>query len=160
MPHRVVGNIAALPFRDASFDLATANMVLEHVQDPAAVLAEVGRVLRPDGVFMFLTPNRYYPPLILARLVPASMKPRLVALIERRDERDVYPTFYRMNSPATIRRHAEAAGFLVTGSELLETLTYSPSRVVFGLNLALAWLLRRSLFRKFQADFLVTAQRL
>jgi SAM-dependent methyltransferase len=155
IPHRVAGNIAALPFRDGSFDLITANMVIEHVDDPAVVLTEVWRVLRPRGVFLFHTPHKYYPPIVLARLVPERIKSRLVAFIEHRDERDVYPTFYRMNSTTAIRRHSEAARFTITRWELLETLSYSPRRALFLLNLGLAWLLRRPLFSRCQADFLV-----
>jgi SAM-dependent methyltransferase len=159
IPHRIAGNIAALPFRDGSFDLVTANMVIEHVDDPAAVLSEVWRVLRPKGVFVFHTPHEYYPPIVLARFVPESIKSQLVAFIEHRDESDVYPTFYRMNSRATIRRHSEAAGFTITRWELLETLSYSPYRALFLLNLALAWLLRRPAFSRYQADFLVTLRK-
>lgn len=159
IPHRVAGNIAALPFKDASFDLITANMVIEHADDPAVVLVELWRVLRPKGIFVFHTPNKYYPPLVLARLVPQRIKPRLVASIECRDESDIYPTFYRMNSQEAIRRHSEAAGFTIVRCELLETLTYSPYRAWFLLNLALAWLLRRPLLTKCQAVFLVTLQK-
>jgi SAM-dependent methyltransferase len=156
IPHRVAGTIAALPFRDASFDLITANMVIEHVDDPAGVLSEIWRVLRPKGVFVFHTPHKYYPPIMVARLVPQRIKSRLVALIEHRDESDVYPTFYRMNSREAIRRHSEAAGFTITRWELLETLSYTRYRALFLANLALAWLLRRPLFSRCQADFLVT----
>lgn len=38
-----------LPFEDASFDLVLCTQVLEHVQDPAAVLSEIHRVLCPGG---------------------------------------------------------------------------------------------------------------
>jgi SAM-dependent methyltransferase len=39
----------ALPVADSSFDLAYARYLLEHVTDPAVVLAEMRRVLRPGG---------------------------------------------------------------------------------------------------------------
>jgi SAM-dependent methyltransferase len=38
-----------LPFPDASFDLVYCKQVLEHVRRPQPLLAEVARVLRPDG---------------------------------------------------------------------------------------------------------------
>jgi ubiquinone/menaquinone biosynthesis C-methylase UbiE len=56
---RVLGDIEQLPFRDHSFDLVTANMVVEHVQDPCGLLDEVSRILSPNGLFLFHTPNRY-----------------------------------------------------------------------------------------------------
>lgn len=39
------------PFPDSSFDLVLCCNVLDHVQDPAAVLREVSRVLQPGGYF-------------------------------------------------------------------------------------------------------------
>ena len=51
----------ALPFPDASFNVATAGFVLHIVLDPAAALAEIKRVLRPGGR-LFLTIVGEWPP--------------------------------------------------------------------------------------------------
>lgn len=40
-----------LPFGDAAFDVVWSKQVLEHVERPEPLLAEVARVLRPGGVF-------------------------------------------------------------------------------------------------------------
>jgi ubiquinone/menaquinone biosynthesis C-methylase UbiE len=45
----LVGDARAIPLEDASVDVVTAAFVLGLVEDRAAVLAEVGRVLRPRG---------------------------------------------------------------------------------------------------------------
>jgi len=42
-----------LPFADDSFDTVVATLVLCTVDDPAATLAEVDRVLKPGGRFLF-----------------------------------------------------------------------------------------------------------
>jgi len=154
MPHRVAGDIQALPFSDNTFEVVTANMVLEHIENPAALMSEVWRVLRPGGVFVFCTPNKYYPASLLASLLPEEIKSRLVARVTPRRESDVYRTFYRVNTQSAIVHYSEAVGFRVKYLEAIETLTFYPHRALFLSGLALAWLLRRKGLGKLQADFL------
>jgi len=45
------GDAAAIPLADASADWVTLNAGLHHVPQPAAVLGEIGRVLKPGGLF-------------------------------------------------------------------------------------------------------------
>lgn len=55
------GDIGAMPYPDASFDLVLMNEVIEHVPDERAALGEVRRVLRPGGRVLLFAPNRRYP---------------------------------------------------------------------------------------------------
>nr|MBI2904385.1 methyltransferase domain-containing protein [Chloroflexota bacterium] len=50
-----------LPYASGSFDVVLSHEVLEHVQDDAAALAEMARVLRPGGRLVLFCPNRWYP---------------------------------------------------------------------------------------------------
>jgi SAM-dependent methyltransferase len=45
-----VANVYDLPFPDASFDVAVAHTVIEHLREPVQALREMRRVLRPDGL--------------------------------------------------------------------------------------------------------------
>lgn len=47
-----------LPFPDKSFDVITCMDFLEHVVGPKRYVEEIGRVLKPGGVFFFHTFNR------------------------------------------------------------------------------------------------------
>jgi len=47
-----------IPFDDSTFDAITMFDVLEHIPDVGSFLAEVHRVLKPSGIFIFQTPNR------------------------------------------------------------------------------------------------------
>ncbi|HVN06753.1 MAG TPA: methyltransferase domain-containing protein [Bryobacteraceae bacterium] len=51
---------AALPHKDASFDLVVAFEMIEHLADWRAFLSEVRRVLAPTGQFIVSTPNKLY----------------------------------------------------------------------------------------------------
>jgi SAM-dependent methyltransferase len=54
----VVADMRDLPFAAGEFSSVLSVQSLEHVPDPERVLAEVVRVLEPDGVAIFVTPNR------------------------------------------------------------------------------------------------------
>jgi ubiquinone/menaquinone biosynthesis C-methylase UbiE len=47
-----------LPFRDGSFDIVTTLSVLEHVSDPARMISEIGRVLKPGGRMLLHTASK------------------------------------------------------------------------------------------------------
>jgi len=51
---------AALPFDDGVADAVRANQVIEHVREPAALLTEARRILRPGGLLVVTTPNVRY----------------------------------------------------------------------------------------------------
>jgi SAM-dependent methyltransferase len=57
----VKGVAERLPFGDAEFDFVNCNSVMEHVDDPWTVFAEVFRVLRPGGGFLFSTTSAISP---------------------------------------------------------------------------------------------------
>ncbi len=57
----VCANAEALPFPDRSFDLATAQDVIEHVRDSVAAASECRRVSRPGAPALWTTNNRLAP---------------------------------------------------------------------------------------------------
>lgn len=51
-PSAVVADEEALPFRDASLDLAVSALALHHVNDLPGTLVQIRRALKPDGLFL------------------------------------------------------------------------------------------------------------
>jgi SAM-dependent methyltransferase len=60
-PMRLQGNGLRLPFNDATFDVVACAQVYEHVTDPAHLIKEITRVLKPGGICYFSGPNRLWP---------------------------------------------------------------------------------------------------
>ncbi|MBN2139315.1 MAG: class I SAM-dependent methyltransferase [Sedimentisphaerales bacterium] len=48
-----------LPYENQSFDVVLSFDLLEHIADVDRHVAEVSRVLRPEGRYLFQTPNKY-----------------------------------------------------------------------------------------------------
>mgnify|MGYP000498294266 CR=1 FL=1 len=55
----VCGSALELPLGDSCLDLLNATDVIEHVGEPARLLAEARRVMRPGAVLFFNSPNRF-----------------------------------------------------------------------------------------------------
>jgi SAM-dependent methyltransferase len=105
---------AALPFDADSFDVAVAGELLEHIRDPAGLVAEARRVLRPGGRLVASVPNGF------------RLKNRLLVLAGREPEED--PTHLHLFSERAVRQlldgwespelHFVASRFLRLGPRL------------------------------------------
>ena len=98
-----VGDVYALEFPDASFDVVHAHQVLQHLTDPVAALGELRRVVRPGGV-VAVRDSDY------ASFVWAPLDPRLTRWL------DVYRGVARHNRAEPdagrfLKGWARAAGF-------------------------------------------------
>jgi len=56
----MTSDVTAIPAPDATFDVVFSWSVFEHVDDPVALLTEVRRILKPDGVFFLQLWPFYY----------------------------------------------------------------------------------------------------
>jgi SAM-dependent methyltransferase len=95
---------------DASFDLITCNMVVEHLPAPFTTFQEMSRVLAPGGTLLVHTPNtRNY--LVFANILANKLLPRsavLKLIPDSRGEDDIYPTRYRANDERKLRKLGES----------------------------------------------------
>jgi ubiquinone/menaquinone biosynthesis C-methylase UbiE len=115
---RVRGHIDSLPFKDSHFDLVTANMVVEHLADPALQFREIHRILKPGGVFLFHTPNARGYPTLINKMVPEGLKHKLIYILDGRQEDDVFETHYSANTQRDVSELAESTGFDVANFRL------------------------------------------
>lgn len=100
-----------LPFADESFDVVYANFVVEHLADPAATFGEWRRVLRTGGSLVLVTSNRSNPVMAAARALPQNWRTAIKHRSAGAADRDVFPAYYRANTPGHLEAATRTAGF-------------------------------------------------
>ncbi|MBY0458442.1 MAG: methyltransferase domain-containing protein, partial [Gemmataceae bacterium] len=94
-----------------AFDLATLRMVAEHVTDPPAVVAALARLVRPGGRVIVFTVDLWSPVTVVSRLVPFGLHYRVKKILWGGEEKDTFPTAYRMNTRRALRKLFARGGF-------------------------------------------------
>lgn len=118
---RVVYDGRQFPIADNSYDAVVTDYVLEHVEDPVAVLGEVTRVLKPHGVFLFRTPNLYHYVSLASYLSPHWLHVAIARYVRATpDAVEPYPTFYRLNTNKQIRRLCDQASLSAVEVQMVE----------------------------------------
>jgi len=114
-----IASAESIPYCDQTFDAVISIHVLEHLENPAKVFREVRRVLKPDGMFLVKTPNKFHYVPLLGRSTPQRFH-KFYNKIRGREESDTFPTFYRANSKKAIMSLARQENFAVEKIELTE----------------------------------------
>ena len=93
------------------FDLATLRMVAEHVTDPGAVVGALARLVKPGGRVVVFTVDLWSPITLVSRAVPFGLHYPVKKLLWGGEERDTFPTAYRMNTRRDLKRLFARGGF-------------------------------------------------
>ena len=76
----VVDDIQASKFEDGTFDLVLCSEVLEHVLNPEIALKTIARILRPGGIAIITTPQKYS---LMELSCKVAFLPGIIQLVRR-----------------------------------------------------------------------------
>ena len=102
-----------------SIDLAYSRSVMEHLEDAETAFSEIYKVLKPNGRYIFLTPNFWDYASLMAYVIPNRLHAKIVRLSEARSEEDTFLTYYRSNTYYGINRLAKLHSLTLSKSEYL-----------------------------------------
>lgn len=86
------------------FDLVTLRMVAEHIDQPEACAKAMASALAPGGLAIVYTVYGLSPMPLLTRLAPMRLRHKIKHLLWRTEEKDTFPTRFRMNTRRQLRR--------------------------------------------------------
>ena len=113
----LVATAYQLPIRADAVDIVVTRTLIEHLSDTDAFMHEVARVLKPGGQAIHLFPGRFAPFAILNRILPESIKRRLLLLIFPASGGILgFPAFYHRCTEPRMRQLLGDAGFDVLES--------------------------------------------
>lgn len=119
-----------LPFAAETFDVIVADHTFEHIENPEQTATELLRVLKPGGYICIRTPSRWGYVALLSAMIPNRFHARILAHAQTgREEQNVFPTFYRLNTVSDLRRH-------FPGCEVMHYHTSATPGYAFGNALA------------------------
>jgi ubiquinone/menaquinone biosynthesis C-methylase UbiE len=93
-----------IPLPDNYADLITLRMVVEHIERVPEDFFEINRLLKPDGILIFMTTNRMSPVVFIPNLFPDSLKKWFILKIFKVLDKDVFPTHHKFNSPKLVKK--------------------------------------------------------
>jgi SAM-dependent methyltransferase len=110
--HFVLAEEGPIPLADESVDVIVSDWTFEHVADPESFAGELKRVLKVEGWICARTPNKWGLTGIGSRLLPdGSHSVLLKRLLPGRQEKDVFPVQYKLNTEAAIREYFPGPDF-------------------------------------------------
>jgi len=129
---------------ERKFDLATLQMVAEHVREPRLVIESLARLVEPGGRVVVYTPSRWSPVSIAASLIPFWLHKPITRAVWGLNGEDTFPMFYRMNTRNRLRRLFHERGFKEIAFARLDNCTsFRGLRVLCFLDLSFWWVLRK-----------------
>jgi ubiquinone/menaquinone biosynthesis C-methylase UbiE len=105
----VCSTAEAMPYENEMFDAIICQNVMEHIENPLVMLAQVKRVLKKGGLFFVKTPNRNHYITLAARATPHRFH-QWYNKLRGREEEDTFRTLYNFNSKSQQKKLIHAAG--------------------------------------------------
>ncbi|MFO8011132.1 MAG: methyltransferase domain-containing protein [Dehalococcoidia bacterium] len=101
-----------LPFDNGMFDVVLCTVSIDYITHPQRVFTEVGRVLKPGGLFLVIFSNRWFPPKVVKVWRESSEAERVLLVEEYFRDSGVFERTYTMVSKGKPRPEDDKYAYL------------------------------------------------
>jgi 2-polyprenyl-3-methyl-5-hydroxy-6-metoxy-1,4-benzoquinol methylase len=102
------------------FNLITMRMVAEHITNPGKTVRALQGLIAPGGAVLVFTVNKWSPVSMASAIIPFRLHHTFKTILWDAEERDTFPTAYKMNTRRELRRLFTSAGFRERHFEYLD----------------------------------------
>jgi SAM-dependent methyltransferase len=134
---------------DEPFDLISLRMVVEHIQTPDRCVESLRDNTRRGGKVIVYTPYKYSLSSIASTLVPNRFHHAMKRRLWGTEQRDTFPTWYRMNTATALGHVFSRHGFQHIALWKIDDAGLLHSKGAFGKAELLAW----SAFRRLRLPY-------
>ena len=96
---------------ERTYDLITLRMVAEHVKEPSKLLKSIDLCTHTGSLVIIYTINKWSPIPVLTNLIPFNIRHPIKKFFWDTDEKDTFPTAYKMNTRSNLANQFFAFGF-------------------------------------------------
>jgi hypothetical protein len=123
-------------------------MVVEYICDPKRTIDILKRMIRPGGKVVIYTVNRWSPVTLISSCIPFSLHHPIKRILWNTEEKDTFPSVYRMNTRENLSELFADGGFTeIYFTYLDDCRMFDKFRLISFLNLHLLRFIKKLKFR-------------
>jgi 2-polyprenyl-3-methyl-5-hydroxy-6-metoxy-1,4-benzoquinol methylase len=92
------------------FDLVTMRMVAEHIENPTALAKAAASILKPGGLLVIYTVNKFSPVPLITSVAPYRLHNPVKSVLWGTQAKDTFPTQFKMNTRKALSKTLGAQG--------------------------------------------------
>lgn len=132
------------------FDLATLRMVAEHVEHPEKLIDKLQAIMKPGGLVVIYTINKYCPIPLVTRALPFRFHYKIKRIFWGGKEEDTFPIQYKMNSKTDLHNLFYSTNFKLVDFRYIDDTSATINFNILNKLEVLIW----RIFKKLQAPYI------
>jgi len=148
----VISDITNLPIKANSVDVISLRFVVEHISDPQKLFGELlHKILRPNGIVVIITTNIWSPVIFLPKILPYSLRKKLMEKLFNVEDDEIFLTYHRFNSFYKVKLKANK--FNLKDLEFIQDLNTN-NRMIFSVFLLWHIITKIKFLKIFRSNFI------
>ena len=154
---KVLASVYNMPLHNGCVDIIVCQELIEHLEWPDKFFKEVARILKPQGIFIMMTPNLIGWRSLISKFTPYRFHVLMNKELYNNDKTDVFLTYYKANTFFRIKKLLYGLGFEIIENHCFEETpgTLAFSTITTYLEIIYTKIIRRYHFLRYLRGIII-----